>query len=262
MNEQEKYTTFLQVCQESLTDDQVFNNFKQNIAYTYMLEQHWETTEHIGSHIIHSLIKNFKPVLKTLPWDKYRENDSLGNPRIHNYTQLAEFVDNCYFTHTTLRYVLYSLYIWRMLKDKELNENFSVIEIGGGYGGQCKILFDTFSKLFPNLNIHYTLLDLKPVSEMQRKYLGKLGLKNVEFYTESNYPKNKKYDLCISEYCIGEIGLEYQFEYIENIVFKSRNIFFLWNHSPVNAYLAYKRELLIEDEDPLITEGNKMVTFK
>ena len=48
-------------------DDNVFDKFKHNFAYTYMLEQHWTGTEHLGNMFADKLRSKYKSTLLTLP---------------------------------------------------------------------------------------------------------------------------------------------------------------------------------------------------
>jgi putative sugar O-methyltransferase len=107
--------------------------------------------------------------------------------------------------------------------------NFSsfknIIEIGGGYGGQCYVLskrinFDT-----------YTIIDLKDVSNLQEKYLNKLNIKNVKYI----YPeildtiKNIKYDLVISCFAWSELSKDIQLLYYNEIIKNSKHGFLRCN---------------------------------
>lgn len=256
----DKYTTFAQVCQECLTDETVFATFKQNWNFTYMLEQHWETTDYIGIRFCETLNERYGDLLKDLPWTRYRENDQLGGPRVHLYDQLNITLPDMHFSHTTLRYIYFSLELIAFLNWDQPPSEFSIIEIGGGYGGQCKILKDTFRHFYPTLVLHYTIVDLAPVSRLQQKYLHRLDVHGVTFHTPETYPKDIAYDCCFSSYAIGEIDLDIQFEYIEHILLHCAQLYLLWNQTDVNPYLEFKRVLEVKPEYPEFTVGNKIVT--
>lgn len=262
MSEDDKYTRFIKVCQESLNNRDIWNTFRQNWNYTYMLEQHWDTTEYIGIRFIQVLKEKYGDLLKELPWKVYLQNDTIGGPRLHNYKDLEThvYLQSYYMTHTTLRYICFSLDIITYLRSVSYEFNsLSIVEIGGGYGGQCKILIDTLRHFYPHLKLDYTIIDLEDVSKMQHKYLNELGYKDVSCSTSMNYKKNR-YDLCISTFTIGEIGVNHQNDYIRNIILKCPYTYMIWNHSPINS-LLYSRDIEIQDEYPSFEGGNHILTF-
>ena len=69
------YNTYEEISRLAVIDDNVFNTFKHNWSYTYMLEQHWPGTEHIGFLFVNKLETKYKNILCSLPWKKYQEND-------------------------------------------------------------------------------------------------------------------------------------------------------------------------------------------
>lgn len=257
-----KYDTFANVCLDAVRDDSVFATFKQNPGLTYMLEQDWETTEYIGTRFTECLNERYSSLLPHLPWTKYRENDAFGNPRLHEYTQLQVSLEDYWFSHTTLRYIYFALDLVSFLKQTWTvpPSTFSIVEIGGGYGGQCKMVIDTLAYFYPTMTVEYTIIDLDPVSRLQQKYLHRIGVHNVRCVTPDTYRKDQTYDCCFSSYAIGEIGLEYQFDYIEHVLLYSTLLFLVWNQTPINPYLEYHRTLSVEDEYPQFTPGNRVIT--
>ena len=267
MDEHQKYLRFIKVCEDAVSDDKVFSSFKQNFNYTYMLEQHWNTTENIGFWVIDVLKSKYGNRLSTLPWEEYRKNDQVGGTRTHNYEVLKSHVtlNDYHFSHTTLRYILTSLDIIFHLSTKvEMLDVFRIAEIGGGYGGQCKILVDTFKFFHPRTRIQYHIFDLPPVIAMIQKYIERIGVDaDVKYHLSTTYTQTKEdtYDLCISTYTIGEIGLTEQENYVNDIILRCESGFMVWNHSPINNTLQCNKKLDISDESPLVSEGNKMVKF-
>lgn len=257
----DKYTKFTRVCDECLTDETVFATFKQNWNFTYMLEQHWETTDYIGTRFCQVLNEKYSHLLPTLPWETYRTNDALGGPRVHLYDELNVSLPDYHFTHTTLRYIYFSLELMTYLDwGDQPPSTFSIIEIGGGYGGQCKMIQDTLHHFYPDTMVDYVIIDLPPVSRLQQKYLSRLNVHGVTFYTPETYPRDVAHDCCFSSYAIGEIELDVQAEYIEHVLLYCTYLYLMWNQTDVNPYLEFKRTLHIEPEYPEFTVGNKIVT--
>ena len=125
------------VANQSIINENMFNNFKNQSDFTSILEH---VSFEQGLKYIDE-IKKYE--WKSLPWNKFLENDKLGNPNVFNYlNQLNNItLSNFNISPTTLRYICFGLHIVKYIKHlgkKELN----IVEIGGGYGGQCKILLD------------------------------------------------------------------------------------------------------------------------
>lgn len=255
------YDTFGNVCLEAIEKEEVFDTFKQNWCFGYMLEQFHPGSEYFGHVFSNALVNRYKNYLNKLPWDNYKLNDSIGGPKMEERRIFEEFVklDDYNFSHTTLRYIFTSLEILDHLKSKygAIPDKLDIVEIGGGYGGQCKILIDTLNKLSPETIYTYTIIDLPNPSKLQRKYLDRLKVENVICSTSDNYEKNKKYDLCISMYSIGEIPLEKQDEYVKEIVINSESLYMIWNVSPIHSLI--EKEVKVYKEYPEFTSTNKVV---
>ena len=158
--------------------------------------------------------------------DKFRENDKCGDPILKDFGKLGKISAN------TLRYIM-SLAFIRKHFSTEL-DNMTFVEIGGGYGGLCKVISCVVD--FKS----YTLIDLPAVVRLQRKYLEALGLDKGEatiyFYDTNNINVDKEYDICISEYCISEFDIPGQEFYIDNVIGKSKNAYLLINFHHSGGY--------------------------
>jgi hypothetical protein len=89
-----------------------------------------------------------------------------------------------------------------------------IVEIGGGYGGQCQIIQTAFEVQC------YEIVDLPEVWTLQKKYLSKFNV------LVSKLPENPIYwewDLCISNYALSEIKEPLQRNYVKGICKNSTN---------------------------------------
>ena len=156
-------------------------------------------------------------------------------------------------------------------------ENANIIEIGGGYGGQCVII-----KKYLNIS-SYSIVDLNEPLALTKKYLTKLNLnENVNFIDGKN-TSNKyldSYDLVISNYAISECSKLVQEYYIENILSKSKQGYIIYNqifeyfenwdlekagynHQKfVEKMKSYNKDIQIEKETPLTGHNNVLITWK
>lgn len=204
------YLEYKKACLDAATDENAFNNFKTNPHYNTILEH---TSYEQGLMYI-DYINNTKFDFSILPLLK--TNDLQGNAQIKDYAQPYDKI-----SPSTLRYI-------KVLA--ELEETFDslqgkdIVEIGGGYGGQCKIINDYFK---PN---SYTIIDLSEALALSKKYLSKFNYDNVYYQTQEELSENKKYDLVISNYAFSECERSIQNIYIEKIFKNSAKGYITFNN--------------------------------
>ena len=111
-------------------------------------------------------------------------NDDTGGAQVYDYG------NGHVFSPSTLQYIgVLSNLITRFGSLDDMR----IVEVGGGYGGQCKTVIDVFK---PKV---YTIVDLPEVTALQLKYLTDTGARVM------SVPPTGKYDLFISNYALSEI---------------------------------------------------------
>ena len=135
----------------------------------------------------------------------------------------------------------------------DLND-LKLVELGGGYGGLCLCL-----NLFAETKLNYTIIDLKYVGELQKKYLemNNTSVNCLEPYGESL--EGNDYFL-ISNYCFAEIDLSHQIQYIKLLFPKVSYGFITWNEF-LDPY-DFGFDCNIIDEYPQTGAKNKYIYFK
>ena len=171
-------------CHNAANDPAIFRNFKQYSVYTKILEH---VTREQGTSYIEIALRQSPDFRFYL--DIFKENDRIGNPSVYEYGEFGVF------SPTTLRYMKVASDLKKHFGD--LN-NMRIVEIGGGYGGQCLIL----SKLFSLGS--YTIIDLPGPLELTKKYLEALGVMNVQYVPSDSVSKMAPYDLFLSNYAFSE----------------------------------------------------------
>ena len=119
------------------------------------------------------------------------KNDKIGNPQLHNGKSAA-----------TLRFM-------KVVEDNYNSVN-RVVEIGGGYGGQCLV----YKEL---CEVDYTIVDIPEALELSKAYL-KANEVECNFISSEEF-KKVDCDLLISDYCLSELdekGIDF---YLDNITF-------------------------------------------
>jgi hypothetical protein len=243
------YTTF---CEKAVTDENLFNSFKRNPSYTYVLEH---VTKELGEKYIIQMVSKYEKYLSKLQWNKIMTNDIIGNPITYDFSNVMRSyisLNSYIFSPTTLRYVYTALDILSKVTKKSIK----IVEIGGGYGGQCKILFDIAS-LFDIVIESYTILDLKYPNMIQKKYLDRCGIE-INCLTVDNY-KLSEIHLLISNFALSEIDPLYQEPY-KPLIVNAKSGYFLWNHQTVLKEILDKN-IKTEEEIPQTGTINKIIYF-
>lgn len=204
---------YLASCRRAAQDDQFFSMFKRDGAYRYVLE-HVSPEE--GQKYLDETDFNFMDKI-----DEIKENDSLGSPYLYEYEGVGQI------SPTTLRYIKNTSDI----VNKFGTDIKSVVEIGGGYGGLCKVLssFIDFES--------YLLIDLEEPNLLSRKYLSHFNLPTLSHRSEEIVEIEENFDLLISNYAFSECDRETQLEYIDKFVKKTNRIYMMYNDfSPENIH--------------------------
>lgn len=133
-------------------------------------------------------------------------NDLVGKPRTYKYLQGIDV------SPTTLRYFSVASEI-QSIFGSDLSGN--VVEIGGGYGGQCSILQEFFKVR------EYAIFDLPNVQVLIGKYLKTIGRSEVVKFPAMGTAQNSSINFAISNYAFSELPREIQIWYLENILQKA-----------------------------------------
>lgn len=200
---------YLQVCHSASVDSNIFSNFKSNVAYRHVLEH---VSEEEGQKYLDEICINYQDKLEEI-----KQNDTIGNPMMFNYPDVGMI------SPTTIRYIKNTSDIIN-----KFGTNIkSIVEIGGGYGGLCKV-FSSFVK-FEN----YLLIDLEECNELSRRYLSNFNLPTMSYRSEE-IEVNDNFDLLISNYALSECNRETQIEYIKKFVKKSDKFYIMHNNFHVD----------------------------
>ena len=197
---------YLQVCRLAAQSSDYLNTFKSHPAYRHVLEH---VSEDEGQKYLDEIQIDYMDKL-----DEVKQNDSLGGPVTYDYDKVGNI------SATTLRYIKNTSDIIT----KFGNSFDSIVEIGGGYGGLCKVL-SSFIKFE-----QYLLLDLEECNLLSRKYLSNFDLPTMSYRSEEIDEIDENFDLLISNYAFSECHKDVQLDYIERFVKKSNNFYMMHNN--------------------------------
>lgn len=245
-------TDFPAFCLKAAQNEKVFNNFKRDPAYTNITEH---VTFEQGNEYLKTIKKEFPEILTYS--DLFRENDILGNPYIFDYGK------DGWFSPTTLRYMKVAGDLKKRFGDLS---QMHIVEIGGGCGGQCKVISDLCG--FAS----YTLIELPQVNELAKKYLDILGVSNVNYINSDNINAAGTYDLVISNFGFSELDRTTQDAYLQKVVLPARKgymtmnfttkLFGIESMSMLDIISAFRnRNEKIERETPLTSSNNILLIW-
>jgi len=190
------YEGFKSCCIKAACDDDFFKCFRVDPHFCGILEH--VSPEQACEFLLRTLQQS-PHFIRYL--DHFRKNDAFGGPTLGNFGPGIGV-----FAPSTLRYV-------KVLSDLSFLfgdlKKFRIVEIGGGYGGQCAII----SQLFPFSS--YTIIDLPETTQLQNRYLQALGVKGVTLLPYTSLSSPLECDLLISNYALCEIKKPLADKYLE-----------------------------------------------
>jgi len=192
-------TRYLQACKDACNN---ITTFKQD-------ERLHAIFEHCPKSIADEYYKVIPDWMLNIGWT----NDFYGSPKMHHYGQKR-------FSTSTLQYIGV---LANLIKHFGPLEGKRIVEIGGGYGGQCRTITDLY-----NVSC-YHIIDLPEVCALQERYC------EAKCFTE---PTGKHYDLVISNYALSEIVNNKR--YIEEVVMKSKHGYITCNSDLVKLPFEHR----------------------
>jgi phospholipid N-methyltransferase len=208
LSDTEGYRAF---CTDSLNSPEAWETFKQHPMFHLFYDF---CTYDEGAEYLNRIQKGLSQFqsLKTA----FQENDSVGAPKLFSYGK--EDV----FSSSTLSYM-------RTFMDLSQRigclDELRILEIGGGYGGLCKVLS------VQNEWKEYAILDFPHSLALSNKYLKAFKVDSVCFQSilES---KEAAYDLVISHFGFSELDRKLQKEILEKILKNTQRGYLLCSQFP------------------------------
>ncbi len=249
-------TTFDQNFQHLKTSEMDFTHFRRHPLIIKFIDN---TTYEMGLKYVHWLRTNTNFIHKI---EEYRLNDIVGLPLIYQYDSIGDFCP------TTLQYVKIAYEIQSELGDLS---NKHILEIGGGYGGLCRIL--ALSGGFSS----YTIVNSSEYNELAKYYLDRFGFSNIKFIDQRDFdqisPQN--YDCVISNYTFSQFEMEKQNAFIDKLIKHiSMGYFNYENHSIsthsqikdvdylISVLLKNGRQGRVQAENPPLYDSSVLLTWK
>lgn len=202
------YNKYIRACQYVTDNPHLFANFRRRHDYKWVMEN---VSQAAGLACLEEVEKDNPALLELI--SKFVKSDKIGHPAVFNYVKHEVKI-----SPTTARYIKILSDLIKMFGT--LNK-MNIVEIGCGYGGQCKIIYDYFKPK------SYTLIDLPEALLVAERFLRFFRV-NPNF-RQMDDESEIKYDLCISNYAFSELDRQYQDFYNEKIVKHSARGFMIFN---------------------------------
>lgn len=239
--------SYLAVCRRAVSDPARFAVFRRAPGYTPVLEH---VSPHDG-HEYHRLLRSGGLAVRHLA--QAAQNDTIGGPALMRLESGLEI------SPTTLRYL-------KVADDLEARfgslDGAEIVEIGAGYGGQCRVIDLLWS-------VHsYTLVDLRPVVNLAEEYLSHFALRTAVKFTTMNELSPRRYDLAISNYAFSELSRKLQEIYFAKVLDHARRGYITFNSiNPAEyqscglAELCRRLDGQSRPEQPLTHPDNRIVEW-
>src|SRR5688572_227613 len=182
---------FLDFCELAASDDEVFKTFKENDRIKTIIEN--STEDHKK---------------KTIEWHNPKHP---GDIRWWND-----------LTPTEVRYLYLTILIETKLF-KNFQRTGDIVEIGGGYGGQCE-MFQRIS----HTHGAYTIYDIPQVQKLQARFLGDHAIYPI---FPDGIPEATEHDLLISWCAWSELDINTRKEYVEKVILKAKRFIICSNYN-------------------------------
>jgi len=207
---------YLALCRRAVEDDKVFANFRHLPPMDMIVEN---SPFKSGVEYYECIETQFPDLFAH--FREFMKSDRIGSPYKH---QIGPYE----ISPTTLRYIKTIGDLHNFFGPLEGQD---IVEIGGGYGGLCKIIQDVYDVK------SYTIYDLPEAIELQRKFLHKFGIR-PKFLDKPVPPGN--IDLLIAMYSWSELSHDLQNEYLTDVISRSKNCYIMLNYDMDYSYQLLK----------------------
>lgn len=189
--------------------------------------------------------------------DVFARNDLLGSPVVYDYGDFGNLSPN------TCRYLKVLSDLVVMFPDIIQATELDVVEIGGGYGGQARIIACWFRLS------SYTIIDLPEALRLQRSYLQDLCPDLPVVYRRHDECEDfVGANLAISNYAISECRRPYARRYVETVLNKCDDGYLTGNYvnsscPTMGDFLAWlDKDCQIDVEKPKTAARNYLLTWR
>lgn len=240
--------SYVEVCSQAVLNDQIFTKFRSCKSYRKILEH---VSPRTGEKYLRMLNQDGVP-FKTLTSLSTRLN--LGGPAAYRFKILGRI------SPTSIRYAKVHEDLRNLFGSLE---NYSVVEIGCGYGGLAVQL------AYGEQLEYFAIADLEPVEKLAMKYIGGVLPEKKSLIRRASAVDVDQIDLVISNYAFSELTRDLQDEYLEKFILRSKRGYMIYNHINPSEFKSYSARDICEkipgaqlkQEIPLTDETNVLIVW-
>lgn len=222
---------YLAACREVTSNAKMFENFRKHTGYGRNILEG-------GSRVVGEMnllrldkVGAFLWLKKNL--EAFRDNDKIGNPTLFEFTGVG------HMSPATLQYANNSWDILKLTSEKTI---VKIVEIGGGYGGLCRILSCIIN--FES----YIIIDEPDALAVAKKYISYFPevahrVQFISCYDTVAIEALQEIDLAIACASIAELSYETQSFYNQHILLKAKNFYVVYNSLHIPAARKSLRNL-------------------
>ncbi len=220
LTNKDSITRYTEALRHATTDDETFKKFRREAGVREIVEgvpdvvgrgYHDKITKLVGVDELNRM------------WERVTKNDKVGDPA------LVELTPHGRAASTTMRY------LWNVLDMQQHGvklDDACVVEIGGGYGGLCRMIHE-FHK-----PISYTIIDLPEATALAKRYLAMYDIEPT-FVSCHDYKQRRPIDTFISNYALTELSKDTQHEYVNHLMKYASYGYVTFNSQPRDAANQY-----------------------
>ena len=218
---------YKRICLLASQEDAVFQTFRQEGPYMYYLgEPNGEIHQQVSAFILRLYPEIFKKSPELLRLDE------VGDPLRYSS------IDNLVCSPVLMRYVAVGVDLLRYFLTID---DLDVVEIGGGFGGQCFVLQTMFRPK------SYTIIDIPEALALQKRVLSHLGMTNVRYLTPEEAYNGVNCDFVLSNYAFSECNQQVQELYMRHVLANSQSGYMIMNQIASQFRIPAKnKELLVQ----------------
>lgn len=263
------HETYANHIEERLNTTDPFLNFKRDPVVNDMLEHvsFEQGVKYKKALSFNPIYTRFTGLLQIL-LASAQENDSIGNPITYPY-EFMVCEEPINLSPTSLRYMFYAVQLINKIYfiDKHPKETaLRIAEVGGGYGGFCKILISGLKHIGYSIET-YDHFETKSSHRFLFAYLNHFDFGDtvITSTTMDSLENTHHYHYFVSFFSFSELTTQDRETYLHNLIKYCDHGYIAWNFLPDNDIRTIENVILkpveIVDERVFTGGGNKTVTW-
>lgn len=221
LTSEESIQRYNEALHKAATEDEAFKSFRRAPGVREIVEG---VPDVVGKGYFAKLVDELSLDTLITMWERATKNDLYGDP------QLVEFNEHHKAASTTMRY------LWNVVDMEKRGikmDHAHIVEIGGGYGGLCRMICEFHDP------VSYTIVDLPEALTLAERYLSCFDL-HINYVSCFEYEyHDDPITTFISNYALTELTKDIQHGYVNKFMRSAPYGYVTYNSQPRNASNQY-----------------------